>query len=132
MWLLSRFLLFALDCPFFDPSVKVHSRWYFPRNYVFAYLPFNTIVVTSTYMDVSLQSGGVFCAFWPPKVYVRCSSPICSSVLIAGLFALRYLFLNYPFIKGSSIEPQTTQMSCSQDICSSLLLSSRDTLDSLG
>ena len=71
---------------------------------------------------------GVFCAFWPPKVYVQCSSPICSSVLTAGLFALRYLFPNYPFIKGSSIEPQTTQMSCSQDICSSLVLSSKDTL----
>ena len=29
----------ALDCPFFDPSMKVHSRWYYPGNYVFAYLP---------------------------------------------------------------------------------------------
>ena len=29
----------ALDCPFFDPSMKVHLRWYYPGNYVFAYLP---------------------------------------------------------------------------------------------
>ena len=29
----------ALDCPFFDPSIKVHLRWYFPGNCVFAYLP---------------------------------------------------------------------------------------------
>ena len=25
--------------PFFDPSVKVHLRWFFPGNYVIAYLP---------------------------------------------------------------------------------------------
>ena len=29
----------ALDCPFFDPSMKVQLRWYYPGNYVFAYLP---------------------------------------------------------------------------------------------
>ena len=31
-------------------------------------------------------------------------------------FLLRYLSLFYPFIKGSSFSPQTTQMSCCQDI----------------
>ena len=44
---------------------------------------------------------------------------------------LRHLFLFYPFIKGLSFQPQTTQMSSSQDICSSLVLASRDTLDSI-
>ena len=28
----------ALDCPFFDPSMKVHLRWYYSGHYVFAYL----------------------------------------------------------------------------------------------
>ena len=48
---------------------------------------------------------------------------------VAHLF--RHLSLFYPFIKGSSLQPQTTQMFCSQYICSSLVLSSRDTSDSL-
>ena len=57
---------------------------------------------------------------------------MCSSVLeLKVTFLLRHSFLLYPFIKGSSLQPQTTQMSCSQDICSSLVLSSRDTSDSL-
>ena len=57
---------------------------------------------------------------------------MCSSVLdLIAAFLLRRLFLFYPFIKESFLQPQTTQMSCSQDICSSLVLSSNNSSDSL-
>ena len=79
--------------------------------------------------------GELFVLFESPKVYICCSSPICSSLSRAHrhccAFWLRLLFLYYPFIKGSFIQPQTTQMSCPQDICSSLDLSSKDNLDIL-
>ena len=91
-----------------------------------------TLVVASTNMDASLQGWVAFVLFASPKVHVCCSSPICSSVSRAHSFsALKLLFLYYPFIKGLSFQPQTTQMSSSQDICSSLVLASRDTSDSI-
>ena len=46
-------------------------------------------------------------------------------------FLLAHLFFDYPFIKGSSLEPQTTRMSRCQEICCSLVLSYKDILDSL-
>ena len=53
--------------------------------------PFNSLVSTSTFMDVSLQGLGVLCG--PPRVYFGCSSPVCASVLelIAVLFAQTFV-----------------------------------------
>ena len=101
-------------------------RWFFPRNYVFAYLPFNFQVLTSTYMDVSLRVGSSLCSREHLRsifdVAVQSSSVLeLIAVLLAQTFVplfsfhqrmiltasgntdvlfSRHLFFSCPFFKG--------------------------------
>ena len=80
-----------MDSPFLDPSVKVPLRWPFPRNFVFEFLS-STLVVTSTYMDASLQG-----FHWMVHLSFcqRILKIVSGNIIVCALFLLQESFQSW-------------------------------------